>query len=118
MPSLAYTQSIAAGAVFDPLDTWNYQYTDGPGVAKLNHNATAVGLLATWTAGARQLFQESPVPAGGTSGVIPSDLTVPPIIEKVGARERLSIRYRNPTGGAIICNGNIDLATRGMKRGR
>jgi len=101
MPSLSYTQSIAAGATFDPLETWNYQYTKGAGLVKLNHNATAVGLLATFTSGSDQLLQEAPVPAGGVSGVIPSDFTVPPIIDKDGRGDRLSIRYRNPTGGAI-----------------
>lgn len=112
MPSLTFTQSIAAGATFDPLDQWNYQYVPGPGIVKLNHNATAVGLLATFTSGSDQLLQEAPVPAGGTSGVIPSDFTVPPIVDKVGKQDRLSIRYRNPTGGAIIVNGNVDY-TRG-----
>jgi hypothetical protein len=113
MPSLAFTQSIAAGATFDPLDTWNYQYVPSAGLVKLNHNATAVGLLATFTSGSDQLLQEAPVPAGGTSGVIPSDFNVPPIVDKVGKGDRLSIRYRNPTGGAIIVNGNIDYAPRG-----
>lgn len=116
MPSLAFTQSIAAGAVFDPLDTWNYQYATGNGIVKLNHQATAVGLLATFTSGSDQLMQEAPVPAGGTSGVIPSDFTVPPIIDRVSKGDRLSIRYRNPTAGAIIINGNIDITLRGGKR--
>lgn len=108
MPSLTFTQSIAAGATFDPLDGWNYQYVPRPGVVKLLHNATAVGLVATWTSGSDQLLQESPVPAGGTSGVIPSDLNVPPVIDQVAQGDRQSIRYRNPTGGAIIVNGMVD----------
>ncbi len=108
MPSLTFTQSIAAGAVFDPLDGWNYQYVPRPGIIKLNHNATAVGLVATWTSGSDQLLQESPVPAGGTSGVIPSDFTVPPVVDQVAQGDRQSIRYRNPTGGAIIVNGVVD----------
>jgi hypothetical protein len=108
MPSLMFTQSIAAGAIFDPLDTWNYQYVPRPGIVKLNHNATAVGLLATWTSGSDQLMQEAPVPAGGTAGQIPSDFNVPPMIDQVGPGDRQSIRYRNPTGGAITVNGIID----------
>jgi hypothetical protein len=118
MPNLMYTQSIAAGAIFDPLDQWNFQYTDGPGMIKLTHNATAVGLLGTLTAGNVQLMQEAPVPAGGVSGVIPSDLNVPPMIDKVPGKSRLSLRYRNPTGGAIIVNGNIDYQPGGARRGR
>jgi hypothetical protein len=106
--ALQFTQSIAAGATFDPLETWNMQYVKRPGFVKLNHNATAVGLLCTFTSGTDQIFQESPVPAGGVSGVIPSDYTVPPVIDRVDSGDRLSLRYRNPTGGAIIVNGNID----------
>lgn len=113
MPNLPFTQSIAAGATFDPLETSNFQYTKRAGILKINHQATAVGLLSTITSGTDQLTQESPVPAGGTSGVIPSDFTVPPIVDKVDKGDRLSIRYRNPTGGAIIINGNIDLTYRG-----
>lgn len=108
MPSLPFTQSIAGGGTFDPLDTWNYQYAPSPGVVKLVHNATAVGLLATFTSGSDQLMQEAPVPAGGTAGVIPSELNVPPVIDPVARGDRLSIRYRNPTGGAITVNGMID----------
>ena len=108
MPSLPFTQSIAAGATFDPLDGWNYQYVPRPGVVKIVHNATAVGLLATVTSGSDQLMQEGPVPAGGTAGVIPSDQNVPPIVDEVAANDRQSIRYRNPTGGAITVNGMID----------
>ena len=108
MPSLPFTQSIAAGATFDPLDGWNYQYVPRPGVVKIVHNATAVGLLATITSGSDQLMQEGPVPAGGTAGVIPSDQNVPAIVDEVAANDRQSIRYRNPTGGAITVNGMID----------
>lgn len=108
MPSLPWTQSIAAGATFDPLDGWNYQYVPRPGVIKILHNATAVGMLATITSGSDQLMQEGPVPAGGTSGVIPSEFSVAPIVDEVGPNDRQSIRYRNPTAGAIIVNGIID----------
>lgn len=108
MPSFPYTQSIAAGATFDPLDGWNYQYVPRAGVIKIVHNATAVGLLATITSGSDQLMQEGPVPSGGTAGVIPSELNVPPIVDEVAPNDRQSIRYRNPTGGAITVNGMID----------
>jgi hypothetical protein len=108
MPSLIWSQSIAAGAIFDPLDGWNYQYVPRPGIVKLNHRATAVGLLATWTSGSDQLMQEAPVPAGGTAGQTPGDFQVPPMIDQVGPNDRQSIRYRNPTGGAITIDGIID----------
>lgn len=108
MPSLVYTQAIAAGATFDPLDTWNYQYAPAPGVITLIHRASGTGLLATVTSGSDQLLQEAPVPAGGTAGVTPSAFNVAPITDPVAQGDRLSIRYRNPTGGALTIDGVID----------
>lgn len=108
MPSLMWTQSIAAGATFDPLDGWNYQYVPAPGVISILHNATAVGIVATVTSGSDQLLQEAPVPAGGVAGVIPSSLNVPPVVDAVGPNDRQSIRYRNTSAGAVTVNGSID----------
>lgn len=115
MPQKTFTQSIAAGATYDPLDSWQYQYTEKAGILTILHNATALGLRAVVTATEITLLQDSPVPAGGTSGVIPSPLNVPIIAEKVAKGKRLSIVYTNPTGGAIIVNGSVDLTYGGRK---
>jgi hypothetical protein len=116
VPALPFTFALAAGATFDPLDTWNYQYTEKAGILKLTHQATAVGVTATLAATAEQIFQESPVPAGGTAGVIPSDFDVPPVVERVKAGKRLSLLYRNNTGGAITINGMVDLTEQGGRK--
>lgn len=108
MPSLVFSQSIAAGATFDPLDNWNHQYPKFPGVMKLLHRATAVGVVAQWVSGSDQLLQESPVPAGGTAGVTPSTLNVDPIVDQVEPLDRQSLRYRNTAGGAVTVDGVID----------
>lgn len=105
------SQSIPAGSSFDACDAWQYQYTEGPGILKINHNATAVGLRAVLTATEITILQDSAVPAGGTAGVFPSDFAVPPIIEAVPARKRLSLVYTNPTAGAITVNVAMDLTT-------
>jgi len=115
MPQLTFTQSIGAGLTFDPLDGWNFQYATRGGKLTLMHKATAVGLLATFTATDRQILQEANVPAGGTSGVTPTVFTAPVIPATVQKGDRLSIRYRNPTGGAIIIDGVIDIAFGGKK---
>jgi hypothetical protein len=108
MPSFPYTQSIPAGATFNPLTGTNYQYTPRPGIVKVIHNATAVGLVATILSGSDELMQEGPVPAGGVAGTIPSEFAVSPIVDQVAAGDLQSIRYRNPTGGAITVNGIWD----------
>lgn len=108
MPSLVWTQSIAAGATFRPLDGWQYEYVPRGGVIKVLHRATAVGLRVTITSGSDTLQERSPVTAGGTSGVTPSALDVPEIVDEVAAGDRLKISYENPTAGAVVIDGMID----------
>lgn len=112
-----WSQSIPAGGTFDPLEGWNNQTPTTNGVIKINHRATAVGLVATVSAQNRTLYQEAPVGAGGTAGTQPTDFTAPPLIEKVYKLEKLGIRYRNPTAGAITIDGVIDFTPAGG-RGR
>lgn len=108
MPAIMFSQSIAAGATFNPLSGTNYQYVPAPGVVKILHRATAVGLVATILSGSDELMQEGPVPAGGTAGQTPSEFNVPAIVDQVSRGDLQSIRYRNPTGGAITIDGVWD----------
>jgi len=108
MPSFPWSQSIAAGATFNPLTGTNYQYLPRPGIVKYLHRATAVGLVATILSGSDELMQEGPVPAGGTASVTPSEFNVPAIMDQVAAGDLQSVRYRNPTGGAITVDGFLD----------
>lgn len=108
MPTLPFTQLIAAGAIFDPLTEWIYQYIPVGGIISVCHNATAVGLLCTFSSGSDLLMEESPVPAGGTAGVLPTPFNAPVIADEVAAGDRIKLKYRNPTGGGITVNGQID----------
>lgn len=111
MPSFTWTQSIAAGATFDPLDTagWMYRYVPYPCVVECIDNATATGIVVTRTFGSDTIQQESPVSAGGTAAVIPSRLNIEPITEKAQATDLLRIVYRNTTAGALTVNGIIQI---------
>ena len=50
----------------------------------------------------------APYLRGGTSGVLPSVLDVPEVVDQVAAGDRQKILYENTTGGAIVVNGFID----------
>jgi hypothetical protein len=108
MAVFTWSQSIAAGATFAPLLGTNYQYVPRPGIVKYLHRATAVGLVATIKSGSDELMQESPVPAGGTAGVTPSEFNVPPIVDRVAAGDQQIVTYRNTSGAAITVDGFID----------
>jgi len=107
MPAFTWSQSIAAGATFDPLDNWQYRYAPYRALMELFHRATAAGIVVTVTTGSDTVQEESPVTAGGTAGQIPSRLNVEPVTDKVDAGDLLKVRYRNTTAGALTVDGQI-----------
>ena len=109
MPSFTYNQSIAAGATFNPLTGWQFEYTPWPAGVGVLARATAVGLVNTLTSGSETIVEESPVQAGGTDGVIPSALNTTPQGWQAAAGDRLKLNYRNTTLGAIIIDGIIEI---------
>jgi hypothetical protein len=105
-----FSFALAAGATFDPLDGWNYQIPRKASKVTMIHNATAVGIVCTFTALDRQILQASPVPAGGVAGVFPTVFNAPVIgPNKVQAMEKLSSRYTNGTAGPITVNVVVDI---------
>ncbi len=109
MPSFPFTQSVAAGATYLPLDGWQYEYLPFPARVDIGINATAVGMVATVTSGSDTLMEESPIQAGGAAGVIPSPLNTPFMSDDAAAGDRLKIRARNTSGGAVTVNGIINI---------
>lgn len=108
MPKLSWTQTISAGATFEPLNGWQYEYAPAMGGINILHQCDLVGLVCTITAGSDTLQERSPVSAGGTAGVVPSYLDTPPLEELVSGGDRLKILYANTAGGNIIVTGQID----------
>lgn len=107
MPSKIWSQLIAAGGSFSPLIGWDYEFIKAPGVIRVFHRATAVGLVSTVKAGSDVLQDRDPVPAGGVAGQTPTEFNVPPIMDEVMAEDRLKVEYNNPTGGGITVDGQI-----------
>lgn len=116
MPSIPFTSSVAAGATFLPLDGTQFNYLPYAALVEILHNATATGVVCTITSGTDTLMEESPIPAGGTAGVIPSRQTVEPVTDPAPAGALLKLRYRNTTAGAITVNGMVNITP--LRRGR
>ena len=108
-----WTQSIAAGAVFNPLTDWQYETPDFDGMIEVFSRATAAGLVETISSAGDTLKQEAPVQAGGTANVTPSRLNTEPTVGRAQARAKIRVGYRNPTAGAITIDGLIVLTPSG-----
>ena len=102
-----WSQSIAAGATFNPLTDWQYETPQFPGMMEVFSRATAVGLVETISSAGDTLKQEAPVQAGGTAGTTPSRLNTEAVVGRCQAGQKVRIGYRNPTGGAITVDGII-----------
>lgn len=111
--SFPWSQSIAAGATFNPLTDWQYETPDFAGMVEIFSRATAVGLVLTISSAGETLQQESPVQAGGTAGTTPSRLNTEPTVGRCAPLQKIRIGYRNPTGGAITVDGLIVLTPLG-----
>lgn len=107
MPSFPYSQSVAAGATFRPLERWQYERVPVGGRVTLLHRATAVGMVATFYAGSDTLLQRTQIPAGGTAGQTPNAFQVPAIVDGVAAGDKLDLEYENTTGGAVTVDGIV-----------
>lgn len=111
MPMLTWSQLVAAGATFDPIDAagWQYRYLPYPCVIEVIHQATAVGVVVAITFGSDTIQQESPLSAGGTAGQIPSRFTREPITEKAMQGDLIRVVYRNTTAGGINIEGLVEI---------
>lgn len=109
MPSFTFSSSIAAGAVFRPLDGWQYEYLPWPSETQVLARAVATGVVAVYTSGSETIVEESPVQSGGTAGVIPSPLNTPVQGWIAAAGDRLKLGYRNTTLAAINLDGIIEI---------
>jgi len=111
--SFPFSQSIAAGATFNPLTDWQYETPMQDVDVELIERATAIGLVSAVTSGGDTIKQESPVQAGGTAGTLPARLTTDPVTGHGHAAQKVRVSYRNPTGGAITVDGVLRLIPKG-----
>lgn len=107
MYTLIWSQSIAAGATFNPLTDWQYETPTFPAVVEVLDRATATGLVRALTSGSETIVQECPVQAGGTAGTTPGRQNTEPLTGHGLAAQKLRVAYRNPTAGAITVDGVI-----------
>lgn len=91
--------SVGAGAVNDNLLSGSaFEYARAPGVVSIGCVASATGGFITIQLGPTILLEESPPTVKTAMPVIPDDFLY---TGAVAPGDRLVIRARNPTGGAL-----------------
>lgn len=90
-----HNQNIAQSGTVEPLTGWQYEYLPWPALVLIGmiHDGAAGSLLATVTTGSDTLMEESPVNAGGTDGVFPTEEQMD-LVDEAAAGDRLKIRVR------------------------
>lgn len=100
MPQLTISQAVAAGAVSNIISGWQYEYLPWPARIKMLIRATAATLKVTIFSGSETIQEESPIQAGGTAGVTPSELNTAPIVWDAPSGDRLKFNVRSTDAGA------------------
>lgn len=91
--------SVGAGVVVDNIFSGSaFEYVRSPGVVSMGVCASATGAFITIQAGPTLILEESPPTVKTTMPVIPDDFLYQ---SAVVPGDRLVLRARNPTGGAI-----------------
>jgi len=92
--------SIAAAGVNDNLLSGSaFEYARAPGVVSIGCVASATGGFITIQAGPTIILEESPPTVKTAMPVVPDDFLY---TAAIAPGDRLVIRARNPTGGAVI----------------
>jgi predicted sugar kinase len=100
--------SVAAGAVNDNLLSGSaFEYVRQAGVVSIGVAAAATGGFITIQAGPTLILEESPPLVRTSFPIIPDDFYYQ---SAVVPGDRLVIRARNPTGGAVIFRAIVQVA--------
>lgn len=121
MAQLAFVQSIAAGATFDPLQFWQYRYAPRAGTFSLMLQEVQVAALAavtpflraTITSGSDTLMEESPlqtISAATTGAVLPAPDKCVPITDAVDGGDVLKVSIRNTDVAARVVAGIVEFS--------
>lgn len=108
MPQLVFSQAMAASALgVNPISGWQYEYLPWPAQVILLMRAIDVSQRATVYSGSETIQERSPVQAGGTAGVTPSELNTPAVSWLAAAGDRVKLVLDNTAAVASTIDGVI-----------
>lgn len=105
MPMIMIEQSIAAGAVEPNLVTGSaFEFARQRQIVSLGVVQSATGMFATIQSGGDVIAEEFSLPILTTYPIIPDNMYFTDVMEP---GDRLVIRVRNPTGGALVARAAV-----------
>lgn len=108
MPQLNFSQLFTANQLgFNPISGWQYEYLPWPARCLLLLRSTTGGNRVTVYSGSETIQERSPVQAGGTAGVTPSELNTPAISWLGAAGDRVKAVIDEVLGGTPTVDGII-----------
>lgn len=108
MPQFTFSQALTANQLnFNPLSGWQYEYLPWPASVILLVRATDTAERLTIYSGSETIQERSPVQAGGTAGVTPTEFTTAPISWLAAAGDRLKLVIDNTGAGTPTVDGVI-----------
>ena len=108
MPQLNFSQALTANQLgFNPISGWQYEYLPYPASVLLLVRATDVNERMTVYSGSETIMERSPVQAGGTAGVTPSELNTPAVGWLAAGGDRLKVVIDNTAAGTPTVDGII-----------
>lgn len=106
MPQLTFSELMVANQLgLNPLAGWQFEYLPWPAVVKLLVRSTTVGNRITIYTGSQTIQERSPIQAGGTIGVTPTDFTTSPVTFVGAAGDRLKLAIDEVAAGAPTVDG-------------
>lgn len=108
MPQLTFSTTMTANQLgLNPISGWQYEYLPWPAHVILLIRATDANERVTVYSGSETIQERSPVQAGGTLGVTPSELNTPAISFQAAAGDRLKVVVDNTAAGTPTIDGLI-----------
>lgn len=108
MPALRFSTVFTANQLgVNPVAGWQYEYIPWPqgAACKLLMRSTTTGNRQTVYSGSQTIVERSPVQAGGTAGVTPSELNTAPDVWIAGPGDRLKLVVDEVAGGTPTVDG-------------
>lgn len=108
MPQLPFSTLFTANQLgVNPVAGWQYEYLPWPAQVIILLRSTTTGSRVTVYSGSETIQERSPVQAGGTIGVTPSELNTPAISFIAAAGDRLKLVIDEVLGGTPTVDGII-----------